>query len=398
MNATELAPKDALHFICAFAVSGQYAPEVRCLIYPLLLLMWVPGISSGALTTILSYCGVAAIHIAAMATHHSKDVLDLDLFPAVYVCVLALILTPAAIMQSKTLRDDSIFAVFILFVILLWIGVVSFAGTAVHHPAPQLCSNCKRTNYHKTTITNQETKVTDMFVTHLATGPVNANRTDQIGNCISKCSTYALPLRSGQNPQNVIYPTFFYDHKNKITIIVTVLTSLWLWYAFANSRGPTRSELLKKKLDAKVKKNPNLKYNSFGMRTAARDSAKATGFRIKATVLLAFFWTLAGESMLKKLPYSEKSDAIGQWGPIVAFFLVMVATLVQLIAQDKIERLESQIEAADEVAPPAGPGEGLKDKPTLSDNNEVKNDGSKQGEDKENGDIGLTPLSQVVTK
>ena len=56
---------------------------------------------------------------------------------------------------------------------------------------------------------------------------------------------------------------------------------------------------------------------------------KPYGFVQKITMVGLLAWAVLAEIALAGLPQSENSDAIGQWGPVVAFVLVGAGSWVQ---------------------------------------------------------------------
>lgn len=166
--------------ICAYPVSSEYEQSVRFLIYPLILgaccYSRAPWLATGCLST---YCGVAAIHLFAMAAVQSKEVLDLDSYMAFHICVMVLIICPTVIDNATSLRVRSRRYVFCAFTFLLWIGTVSFAAMVRYNPSSQPC----------------------LDVTQRA---VSKNETQDVAACVSACPQHTLRMRSGQTPQNVV--------------------------------------------------------------------------------------------------------------------------------------------------------------------------------------------------
>lgn len=292
--SNNLTAEETLQFICAYPISGQYAKAVRFLFYPLIFLAFLlrisPWLAAGSLTTIFTFCGVASIHLSAMATFHSTEVLDLDSFVAFHVCVTALIICPLVMTHSVSLRVPSRLLVFALFVLLIWTGVVSFAAAARYHPQPQLCLN--------------------------QTSPVNINNTDAIGLCASTCSQFTLPMRSGQSPQNVVYDGFFYNHHYLVVYLITCLLTGTVIIGFLSANSPTFQEFVQRQYPPQQVRLMTPLDKKYKMRVH--------GYPIALTVLGLVIWISLAERHLINLPQSENSDAVGQWGPVVAFIIVII--------------------------------------------------------------------------
>jgi hypothetical protein len=278
-------PLTPLTTICAFPLSSQYAPLVRILTYPLILMSLAGYLPSGTLLTLYTYCSVSSLHLLAMTAvpthtpHHAPQILDLDIFPAYYLVVLALIITPCSLSRALSLkpRKKASLTVLIAFVLLVWMGTVCMIIATGPSRRP-LSSEC---------VANSG-----------------------VEGCMPSCVYYTLPMRSGQAPVSTQYPSLFYSHQVAITRTVICVVTAWVVTAFIPSRAQS---------------SPNASQNLETGSKLAPARSRRCSIRTCVTIVAVTAWIVIGELFLHTLPYAEKADAIGQWGPVVAFILVALA-------------------------------------------------------------------------
>jgi hypothetical protein len=288
----------ALDVFCAYAVSGPYDVIPRALFYVLIFLSFF---SRTALTTLMLYTSIAAIHVSALASHHSLEVIDLDIFPAYNATIMAMLYAPLLIMLAAPLRGEGRknLGVVALWMILLWTGIVSFCATQKYQPSTVPCLDS-----HGHNVTS------------------NAN----ITSCAHHLTCAAgprLPMRSGQLPQVVSKPGDFYagpHHTQHWIIAITVLITAYMFVGFgvavtpptSSAPAPTRTRKSKKK---------------------AKDEAS-----VRLLVFKVGFWggimqILFMEIAIHHFPVVEGRDVVGQWGVLVGFALAMVGVLVRMVPE-----------------------------------------------------------------
>ena len=299
---------DTLQFICAFPVSGQYGPTVRFVIYPLLLLAILgaretPWLRTGTLSTIFTYCAIASIHQSAMATHSSDQVIDLDMFPAYHMTILALILGPSAMLQAKSLLDRPRLSIFGMVLLLIWTGVISFTVRVRSFPAPVDCVNDN--------------------------GPVSSSNTSALLTCKSICPTLSLPMRTGQAAQNVAYSQFTAYDKRAMAIALTCLLTFYELITYVRAREGS----------AKLPVDSIPSYQPISNPDSEKEKTGSGRWLVK--YLTPFFllgWCVFAElRILRPLPQSEGHDAIGQWAPLVAILLVLTGAWFKGMLDKKVK-------------------------------------------------------------
>ena len=143
-------------------------------------------------------------------------------------------------------------------------------------------------------------------------------------------------MRSGQNAQNVVYEGFFYNHNDRVAIIMACLLTFWVLFGFWNAGDISPREEFE--MDFKPIQRKNMSF------TERRHHVKTKGYGgiIKLTMMSLLAWCIFAEMHLIKLPQSEDSDAIGQWGPLVASLLVWLGAWIKskLDVQGKKEGTE----------------------------------------------------------
>lgn len=289
--------------ICAYPLSPQYGPIIRYLIYPLLFCTFISPLVSflrtGPLKTIFTYCAIAAVHQTAMAYNHSSQVLDLDVFPAFHVGVIAMLLGPWEVWKLLIIGDKNTksrnrsregsnggkVVVFGLFLLLVWIGLVSFTAAAKFHP--------------------------DSL-------PANVN-----------CQSFSLPMRSTQQASETSIPGTVYSRHNTGIIIITVLVTVYAIVGFSTATSARKTFAAAKIAASKatVTDSESLRTtNQEVMDSSTKSQTLSSKIFLVTPPFLILAWSIFAElRILKSLPYSEGKDAIGQWGPLVAFGLVLGA-------------------------------------------------------------------------
>ena len=290
--------------ICAYPLSPQYGPIIRYLIYPLLFCTFISPLVSflrtGPLKTIFTYCAIAAVHQTAMAYNHSSQVLDLDIFPAFHVGVIAMLLGPWEVWKLLIIGDKNStgrnrsregshggkVVVFGLFLLLVWIGLVSFTAAAKFHP--------------------------DSL-------PANAN-----------CQSLSLPMRSTQQAAETSISSTIYSRHNAGIIVITVLVTVYAIVGFSKVSSARKTFAAAKMATSNkvtVTDSESLRTtNQEVMDSSAKSHTLSSRIFLITPPFLILGWSVFAElRILKGLPYSEGKDAIGQWGPLVAVGLVLGA-------------------------------------------------------------------------
>ncbi|MCJ1355241.1 MAG: hypothetical protein MMC33_005232 [Icmadophila ericetorum] len=310
--------------ICAYPLSPQYGPIIRYLIYPLLLCQFlspiVPWLRTGPLKTIFTYCAIAAVHQTAMAYNHSTKVLDLDVFPALHVCVIAMLLGPWAVWMLLVFGNSDAakrrtkirvasgnrgkVVVFGLFLVLIWSGIVSFAAAAKFHP-----------------------------MSLPATTDFNKNNTAST----SRCQGLSLPMRSTQEPSEDLLPYagLIHSRHNTGIIVTTVLVTIYAIIGFSTAASARRTYIAPRGNVSNIIIINNNKDLPDSNNEIMDSSAKILPSSLSSKVFLItppfliLTWSIFAElCVLRGLPYSEGKDAVGQWGPLVAVGLVLGAEWV----------------------------------------------------------------------
>jgi hypothetical protein len=258
-------------------------------------------IAEGALTSVMTYCAIAAIHLVAMAANSEHGVVDLDIFPSYHVTMLALFVSPPVLMWSKALKKSSNIPVLLVWMVLLWIGVVSFTVMAKVLPESVPCVDS-----HGINITSKL----------------------ELQLCSLNCTGFSSPMRSNQFAQVTIRPKFFYKSKNIIGITFVVTLFVLFGFVRAGTESPWDKGL----------KASNYYRRKYGGNTFwhTKEEVKKHTWPAKISLFAVLFWSPFMESTLRGLPYGEGSTAIGQWGPLLAFFLVPMAAALQRYYQRQV--------------------------------------------------------------
>ncbi len=250
---------------------------------------------------------MASIHLIALTIHRSQEVLDLDVFPAYYLTVIALIVASCAIAQTTGLQTGKGLAVFAAFVALVWAGAVAFAVG----------------------VGRGMLRISARIIPAL-----DVDLDLDAGNCEEVCAGVKLAMRSGQHAEPFIIPSIFTGHARTINVVLAVLLSFWLAFNFAilhssSSRtdpshpDPESSITSELSHDHLIKERRSLRWNS------------RNGLMAAVTFAMVLTWVILGELFMKELPCQEGYDAVGQWGPIVGFALAVVAVLVGARKENK---------------------------------------------------------------
>jgi len=287
----------ALDVFCAYAVSGPYDLIPRALLYVLLFLSFF---SRTALTTLMLYTSIAAIHLCALASHHSLEVIDLDIFPAYNATILAMLLAPLFIMLAAPLRGEGRknLGVVVLWMLLLWTGIVSFCASQKYQPPTIPCLDA---HGHNVTSNANITSCTHQLTCSL--GP-------------------RLPMRSGQNPQLVSKPTDFYSGPGRTQhwiIAITVLITVYMFIGFGLAVPPDSS--------------PSPPSRTKKTKKEAKDEASVRLLVFKIGSAGSIAQILFMENAISYFPVVEGRDVVGQWGPLVGFSLAMMAAAVKLLPE-----------------------------------------------------------------
>lgn len=123
-------------------------------------------------------------------------------------------------------------------------------------------------------------------------------------------------MRSGQTAESVLYEGFFYAHKDRVAIIMACLLSVWVLFGFYNAGVVKRRETFTGQFARSPR--PSMDYSE----CQNHAKVKGSGVVIAVTLVGLVLWSVFAEMHLMHLPQSEDSDAVGQWGPLVASLLV----------------------------------------------------------------------------
>lgn len=287
----------ALDVFCAYAISGPYDLIPRALLYVLLFLSFF---SRTALTTLMLYTSIAAIHVCALASHHSLEVIDLDIFPAYNAIILAMLLAPLFIMLAAPLKGEGRknLGVVVLWMLLLWTGIVSFCASQKYQPSTIPCLDA---HGHNVTSNANITSCTHQLTCSL--GP-------------------RLPMRSGQFPQLVFKPGDFYSGPGRTQhwiIAITVLITVYMFIGFGLAVAPISS--------------PSPPPRTKKTKKKAKDEASGRLIVFKIGFWGSITQILFMESAIHHFPVVEGRDVVGQWGPLVGFSLAMLAVVVKVLPE-----------------------------------------------------------------
>jgi hypothetical protein len=338
------SPERAQHMNCVYAISGAYG-QLNRLLYYVTLGFAIFGrrrewLIIGALVTAMTYAGTTAIHQITLVTS-KEPVYDLDILGAWAVLSSGALAYIAMIHWSSSLRDTDARLIFLLWGLLLGVALIfgrtEIFSTPLADPEPACYSengdrllvypielagsqfNCTYRCFSHPTIMRQASEVmavprsvlenywTDLSV--VLVGPIQAAAYaalawDSMQHTPSRmCTLLVMKYLKPQNNERLV--RFIHDASMERSYGGYFVLFSWTWHM--------RWSRLKVILVTLV-----IPWYILGLL-----------IDLFALPLLVVNIVLNELSLMKpNLPVNEANYAIGQWGPIVAAAMVVIATIM----------------------------------------------------------------------
>ncbi|OAX79230.1 hypothetical protein ACJ72_06454 [Emergomyces africanus] len=331
--------------ICVYPVSGQYGFLPRLLYYASLTLAilgrYQRWLVMGALASALSYAGSTAIHAMALVSSR-KPVFDLDILAAWAVLSTGCMAFVGLVHWSRAMRQSEARLVLVLWGMLVGIGCLFCRAELldIRSDAEPACRSASGIL---------------LMAPYQTVDP-------QFSNCTYKCFGTKTPMRNPSKISAILTTRLLTSYANLGTILVVPILAAAYKSIALNMHPHTPSELCTRFVVTQINSSLNMNLSQQVYNTACSSwyggymvlfhyihrarlhrqrKARIIAMLIYPWLLLELLFDLAAPPlfitnivvneinlMKTSLPYDEEVASIGQWSPIVAAALVVMASVI----------------------------------------------------------------------
>ncbi|OJD13126.1 hypothetical protein AJ78_06387 [Emergomyces pasteurianus Ep9510] len=289
--------------MCVFPISGQYGFLPRLLYYASLtfaiLGRYQRWLVIGALASALSYAGSTAIHAMALVSSR-KPVFDLDILAACAVLSTGCMAFVSLVHWSRAMRQSEARLVLVMWGVLVGIGCLFCRAELfdIRSDAEPAC----RSGSGMLLMTPYQTV------------------DPQFSNCTYKCFGTKAPMRDPSKITAIPTTYLSASYANLGTILLVPILAAAYKSIALNMHPHTPSEICTRFVMTQINSSLNVKLSQQVITQHAQ----------VATPPLFITNIVVNEINLMKtsLPFDEEIASVGQWSPIVAATLVVMASVI----------------------------------------------------------------------